>query len=144
MKGFLHGLKKGGKKMENIVTKCRTIYKQIKKEKGDFYLFMILKKDEITDKWSVVVSAPWFNGRNQKECFEYVARKITKNLSKDEITTIARVGLFLPNEHLIMLVNGAVKIENCDAPVKFENTQMNGFKIHEAYIYESIPQKNEK
>ncbi len=128
--------------MDNIITKFNTVFRNIKKEKGsDFYLFMVLRMDEFTDKWSVVVSAPWNTSKNQHGSFRYIAEKIREVLTPEEISTIARIGTFLPDEHLVTLFNQAVRVRDGD-PVKLENRKINGYFVHEAYIFESIPFKD--
>lgn len=123
----------------DIIAKFETIFKNIKEEKrSNFYLFMVLKMDEFTDKWSVVISAPWNTAQNQHETFQYIARKITEVLTPEETSTIARIGTFLPDEHLVVLINQAFKIKD-DSPVRIENKKVNGFQVHEAYIFESLP-----
>jgi len=125
--------------MENIITKFQTIFSTIKLEKNsNFYLFMVLKMDEYTDKWSVVVSAPWMTSENSRESFNYIAQKITQVLTKEEVSNLARIGVFQPNEHLITLVTQTIRIQDAE-PMKIENTKLNGYTIHEAYIFESIP-----
>ncbi|MEK7572231.1 MAG: hypothetical protein AAB553_08225 [Patescibacteria group bacterium] len=126
-------------KMDNIITKFQIVYTNIKQERNSgFYLFMVLKMDEFTDKWSVVISAPWYNSENQHETFQYITNNIRKVLTPAEISTIARVGTFLPTEHLVTLVNQTVRVTG-GSPVRLEDTKINGYQIHEAYIFESIP-----
>ena len=42
-----------------MVEKFRQILVKILNEKGDINLFAILKMDEFTDRWTVLLSAPW-------------------------------------------------------------------------------------
>jgi len=123
--------------MENIITKFQTIYNSVRTEKGSFTLFMILKMDEYTDKWSILISAPWITQDNKSEIFKYLAGIISSKLTQQEVTTIARLGLFLPNEHLVTLFTGTFRVQANSAPIKLVNTKVNGYQVHEAYIYES-------
>lgn len=123
--------------MEDIITKFQSIYSNIKEEKGNLYLFMILKMDELVDKWSIVVSAPWLTNENQAEVFNYLLTKIRQTLNQEEGSSIARLGTFQPNEHLVRLVNQSIRVEG-GSPIKLENTKINGYLIHEAYIFESV------
>jgi hypothetical protein len=123
--------------MENIITKFKTIYLEVKSEKGPCNLFMVLKMDDFTDKWSLAISAKWITQENKKEIFKYVADKLTSRMSPAEISTIARLGIFLPDEHLVNLFNSAVAIQGNGEPIRLVNTKINGFQVHEAYIFES-------
>jgi hypothetical protein len=124
--------------MDDIISKFQTIFNNMKQEKGSFYVFMILKMDEYINKWSIVVSTPWISRENQRENFIYIVNKIRRNLTLEESATIARLGLFQPDEHMIRLINQSIRVETGTA-VKLENTKLNGYLIHEAYIFESIP-----
>lgn len=98
---------------------------------------MILKMDEFVDKWSIVVSAPWLTSDNQAEMFDYLSTKIRQALNQEERSSIARLGTFQPNEHLVRLMNQSIRVGG-GSPVKLENTKINGYLIHEAHIFESI------
>lgn len=124
--------------MEEIVNKFQTIYSSIRAEKGPFYLFMILKMDELIDKWSVVASASWIKRESQAENFKYITDKIRGTLTAEESLAIARVGTFQPEEHLVRLINNAVRVQGGQA-VYMTNNKINGYLIHEAYVFESVP-----
>lgn len=125
--------------MQDIQTQFQSIFAQLKKgHKQDFYLFMILKMDEYVDKWSIAISAPWITKENFQQGFKEIADIITKTLTSEQISTVARIGIFQPNEHLIKVITRSVRIRG-GSPVKFENTKINGYKIHLAYIFESNP-----
>lgn len=122
--------------MENLIDNFQKIFNDIKIEKGSFYLFMILKMDEYIDKWSVIASAPWISRDNPRESFDYIAGVIRKNLNPDEISTIARLGIFQPEEHLVQLITASIRVQD-GSNVRLENTQVNGYKVHEGYVFES-------
>ena len=44
-----------------LVEKINNIFQQITREKGAVYLFMIAKMDDLSDKWSLDISAPWID-----------------------------------------------------------------------------------
>lgn len=123
--------------MQNLIDKFQAVHSEIRKEKGDFYLFMVFKMDEFADKWSVAISAPWATREKQKESFQEVARKITRSFSTEEVSSIARIGIFQPDEHLVRLITGAVRVQD-GSKIKIEDQKINGFEIHEGYIFESV------
>lgn len=121
---------------DNLVQKFQIIYNNINSERSDIYLFAILKMDEYVDKWSVIVSASWIRRENQRDGFNYIARKMQEVLSEKDVSTIARIGTFQPDEHIVRLFNNSVSVQG-GSSVKLEDTKINGFQIHEAYIYQS-------
>ena len=121
-----------------MVDKLKQVLSQIKANKGAVTLFAIIKMDEVTDKWSVFLSAPWINEQNMSEIFSYVRNLLLQSLSEEEKTTIARIGIFTSNEHIVQLITNSIKVE-AGSIATIKDTQLNGYKIQEAYIFESNP-----
>src|SRR5476649_2705245 len=96
---------------QELINKFHTIYTNIVTEKGNTYLFMVVKMDEYVDKWSVVVSASWISRENQREEFTYLARKMGEILTPEELLTVARIGIFQPDEHIVQLFNSTFRVQ---------------------------------
>ena len=60
-----------------MVEKFKLILAEIKRTKGEVFLFGIMKMDEITDKWSVILSAPWAS-EGSEDSFKYLFDLILK------------------------------------------------------------------
>ncbi len=113
-----------------MVDKFKQILQTIEKDKGAVTLLVILKMDEFTDKWTVIISAPWTN--ESVEIFNYLSQVIKSNLTPEESSTIARIGIFPRDDHIINL------FLNYQTDLKItEDTKLNGNVIHEAYIVKS-------
>ena len=114
-----------------MVEKLKNIAVEIKREKGGVFVFALLKMDELTDKWSVILSAPWISEGDSDEIFKYVLSKFKKELSPEELSSIARLGLLGESEHLVEL------LLQYRAGTEIRNKTLNGNEIHEGYILES-------
>lgn len=122
-----------------MVEKFNSILLEIQRDKGIVNVFAIIKMDEITEKWSVVFCAPWVEQQNGAEVFNYLRELLLRHLSSEEVSTISRLSIFSKNDPLIQLILRAVRVENSN--VNLIDTTLNGFKIHEAHIFESfLPQ----
>jgi len=115
-----------------MVEKFRQILEEIKKQKGDVYLFAILKMDEFTDKWSVILSAPWINNNNVRENFVFLREIMIRNFSNEEMASIATLGVFTKDEHIIEEL-----LKYKEGTMINEQVKINGNIIHEAYILAS-------
>lgn len=120
-----------------MVEKFITILRDIKATKGDVCLFALLKMDEFTDKWTVVLSAPWAT-EGDAETFKYVLRKIRDSLAPEEVGTIARISIFAPTDHLITDLT-----EKYRSGAIIKDTRANGNQIHFGHIIESNIQTRE-
>ena len=118
-----------------MVDKIKNLLQKIITEKGSVTVFAMLKMDEITDKWSIVFSASWITDATATETFNYLRELIISALTAEEIGSIARLSVFNNSEHLIQLILSSVNVKNGDVFLK--DTQLNGYKIHEAHIFES-------
>ena len=50
-----------------MVEKFKTILTTIQQEKGQVSFFGIFRMDEVLDKWTVILSAPWSSETTKKE-----------------------------------------------------------------------------
>lgn len=112
-----------------MVEKFKKILEKIKKERGHVTLFALLRMDELTNKWTIIISAPWAK-EGDKEIFKYLLSVIKEELQKDELGTIARLGIFPRDHHFIQLL-----LEQQPDKV-MQNEQINGNLVHEGYIVE--------
>jgi len=113
-----------------MVEKFKRILDEMRLANKEISLFAILKMDEISDRWSVIFSAPNLSNQvNQQQMFEYLVNLILKTLNEDEVKTIARVGVLPLENHL---VESLLKY-----PTNFEikeSTPVNGNLVHQGYI----------
>lgn len=113
-----------------MVDRFRQILQIIERDKGAVTLLVLLKMDEFTDKWTIIISAPWTN--ESVEIFNYLSRVIKNNLTPEESSTIARIGIFPRNEYIVNLFLNY----QTDSKIT-EDTKLNGNVVHEAYIIKS-------
>ncbi|MBI3046466.1 MAG: hypothetical protein HYY86_02965 [Candidatus Harrisonbacteria bacterium] len=95
------------------------------------WLFAFLKMDEIIDKWSLVISAPWINEQNRDQEFEYIINLLKENLNGEELSSIARISVLAKDSHLSQEL---MKKKTGDL---IKEEQINGNIIHEGQILES-------
>lgn len=114
-----------------MVEKFKEILRIITSEKGEVSLFGMFKMDDITDKWSVILSAPWTESSEKDDSFKYLTGLIQKSLSEEESNDIARVGIFSENEHLVQL------LLEYKTGSRIQDEKINGNIIHDGFILES-------
>lgn len=115
-----------------MVEKFKKISDIIVKEKGQVYLFAILKMDEYIDKWTVILSAEWASSEHRTEIFNYLRELILKELDREEVSRIARIGLFSKDTHLVRELSKYEKDYLISDTIK-----INGNIVHEGYIFSS-------
>jgi hypothetical protein len=115
--------------------KLQNVSDALEKSRGSVELFAIFKMDELTDKWTVVVSAGWVAKATFEEIFSELRALLIKNLA-DDMNSIARIGIFNSSEHFAQLVTQRFA---SGQTIKDEQ-QINGNLIHEGYILKAIRQ----
>ena len=59
-------------------------------EKGDFVLFALFLREDVPDRWDLMVSAPWAN-TDQKSALDYLVAKIKSDLGPEDLTLLSRI-----------------------------------------------------
>jgi hypothetical protein len=118
-----------------MVEKFNDILKKIIAEKGSVLVFAIIKMDEIIDKWLIIFSANWVTTENSTETFNYLRNIIISSLTADEVNLMSGLGIYTKDEHLIQLMTKSISVQ--DGDVYLKDTALNGYKIHEAHIFQS-------
>lgn len=98
--------------------------------KGEVALFALMKMDDLTDKWTVILSAPWAK-ESDVGIFKYILNLIKSELSVEELPEIARVSIFPKTDHFVELL---LKYKS---GATITDQKLNGNQIHEGYILES-------
>ncbi len=116
-----------------MVEKFKELLNKIKAERGEetITLFAIAKMDDLTDRWVVILCAPWATGQ---EAFEYVRKIIVEGLSQEELSSVARISVSNRDESLI---KGLLQYQTGSSIT--DDTKINGNIVHEAHILESNP-----
>ena len=116
-----------------MVEKIKKILTVIYEDKKEVSLLALLKMDELTDRWSIIFSAPGLEDESKrKEMFDYLIKLILKNLNEEDINSVARVAVFPLDNHL---VQDLLKYRK-DYSIT-ESTKVNGNIVHEGFILES-------
>ena len=115
-----------------MVDKFKEILTQVEKKHNKVLLFALIKMDELTNKWSVVISASWITSENRKEIFKELVNIMNEKLTPEESITIARIGMFAQNENIVQELLQYKKDTHLH-----EKVRINGNIIHEAYILAS-------
>ena len=116
-----------------MVEKFQTILTELVHRHGPVYLFGIMQMDELADKWTIVLSAPWVTAVNYQIVFEEIRKLLVGQLTNEELSSIARLGIWMPTDHFIELL---LKYQ---AGTEINNQKINGNMVYKGYIIESNP-----
>ncbi len=112
--------------------KFKTILELIESETGvSAVLFVLLKMDDITDRWTVLYADSSINSESRKNMFNILLEKMKMVLTAEELSSIARIGIFSIKDHLTEC------LLRYQSGVILKNEKINGNFIHEGFVIKS-------
>ena len=119
--------------MTQLTEKVREIEKDIAREKGSLNLFALLEREDLADRWDLVVSAPW--ARQDQVTLRYIADVIKRHLAPEEMTLLARIVVLPASEDPVRSINESYDVEHgqleLSEPARF------GLPVKHGYIITS-------
>lgn len=61
---------------------------EIARERGDFTLFALFMREDVPDRWDLIVSAPWF-GEDRQAAVNYLVGQIKSRLGEEDLTCLS-------------------------------------------------------
>jgi hypothetical protein len=119
--------------MKDFTDKIADVEKEIAKEKGPFSLFALFLRDDVPDRWDLVVSAPWV--KNNKQTLNYLVHEIKSTLTPDDLISLSRIVMVEPSDKPVQAINRAFNVEH--GKVEVRDVQFFGLPIKHGYIITS-------
>ncbi len=107
---------------------------RIAEEKGDFALFALFLREDVPDRWDLIVSAPWV-GSDKQAALDYLIGRIKTLLSPQDLTALSRIVIVDPDDAAVSDLNRAIHVEHGTAEVR--DSSFFGLPIKHAYIITS-------
>ncbi len=117
-----------------LTEKFTRLESQIAQEKGDFTLFALFMREDVPDRWDLIVSAPWL-GDDKRAAVSYLVDQIKSKLGERDLTNLSRIVLIDPKDVAVENLNRAIHVEHGSVEVRDSN--FFGLPIKHAYIITS-------
>jgi len=118
----------------DLVNDFSRLESRISEKKGDFTLFALFLREDVADRWDLMVSAPWV-GTDRKGALQYFVDEIRSFLGPENLTVLARIVIVDPNDEAVQNLNRAISVEHGRTEVRDSN--FFGLPIKHAYIITS-------
>jgi len=119
--------------MNEITEKLRRVEQEISTKKGPLNLFAFLEREDVSERWDVVVSAPW--AKFDEATLRYVGEVLKRHLTPAEMTTLARIVILEPAEDPVRAINDAYDVEH--GQVELIHPSRFGLPVKYGYIITS-------
>ncbi len=96
--------------MNQLAAKVRKVEQDIARDRGSLNLFALLEREDLSDRWDLVVSAPW--ARQDEPTIRYLTDIIKQNLSPSDMTLLSRVVVLDAGQDPVKAINEHYQVEH--------------------------------
>ena len=100
---------------QDLKEKFRKLEAEVSAEKGDFALFALFLREDLTDRWDLMISAPWASA-NSEAALDYLVNRIKKDFGPAELIRLSRVVFVAPSD--VRKLQQAFRVEHGDLEVR--------------------------
>jgi hypothetical protein len=119
-----------------LTTKFTRLESDLAATRGPFALFALFLREDVPDRWDLIVSAPWAS-ENKVAALDYIVSRIQNDLGPDDLTQLSRIVFMDPQDESVQSLNRAINIEH--GSVEMRDSVLFGLPIRHAFIITSKP-----
>ena len=117
-----------------LTEKFRRLESGVAAEKGEFALFALFLREDVPDRWDLIVSAAWASS-NEKSALDYLIARIKSDLGPEDLTNLSRIVFLDPQDSSVQALNKAFHVEH--GVVEVRDSTFFGLPIKHAFIITS-------
>ncbi len=111
----------------------RDVERDIALEKGPLNLFALLEREDLAERWDLVISASW--AKEDKVTLRYVAEVLKRYLPPEAMTFLARIVILPASENPVRLINETYNVEH--GQIELTEPSRFGLPVKYGYIITS-------
>ena len=117
-----------------VARKLSTFESSLAEERGSFALFALAIREEVPDRWDLLISAPWL-GDDEQAALAYLIAQIKSKLGAEYLTYLSRIVVVDPDHAKLQEFNDLVQVEH--GSVDMRDDYLFGLLVKRAYIITS-------
>jgi hypothetical protein len=110
----------------------RTLAGRIAKERGDFVLFALFLREDVPDRWDLIVAAPWAT-ENRAGAVSYFIEQISAQLGRQSLTNLTQIVVADHSDEAVRKITRAIRIEHGEVEVR--DSSFFGLPVKEAVFF---------
>jgi hypothetical protein len=119
--------------MNDLTTKIRAVEQDVAAEKGSLNFFALLEREDLSDRWDVVVSASW--AKHDMATLRYLADALKRHLTPSDMVRLARMVVLDAAEDPIKSLTDTYDVEH--GQVELNDPERFGLPVKHGYIITS-------
>jgi hypothetical protein len=116
------------------LARFRELESAIARDRGDFVLFALVVREDVPDRWDLIISAPWV-GDDKRGAVNYVLGEIKSRLGEQALIDLSRIVVADPQDARVRAFNGLVQVDH--GGIEVRDTNLFGLAVKYAYIITS-------
>lgn len=121
--------------MKQHIAIIRQIERDLTNEYGRLNLFALAERDDLKDKWDVLISISE-SIVNKKDLLNNVISRFRNSLNPADFIQISRFVYLEPNHPFVQSINMLAQVENGD--VEISNSMINNIRIGHVIVFSSF------
>ena len=117
-----------------LVERFARLESRLAEEKGDFALFALFLREDVGDRWDLIVSAPWV-GPDKESAVSFLVGEIKSKLGDQDLTSLSRIVIVDPDDVAVQNLNRGIHVEHGQFEVR--DTNFFGLAVRNAHIITS-------
>jgi hypothetical protein len=119
--------------MNQLYSKLQQVERDIAEDKGQFNLFALFEREDIANRWDLVIAAPW--AKHDQPTLRYIADSLKRHLEPAEMVLLARIVVLEASENPVRAINDSYSVEH--GQVELNDPARYGLPVKNGYIITS-------
>lgn len=121
---------------QELTERFKDLEGRLARERGSFVLFALFMREEVPDRWDLIIAAPWL-GEDRYKAVAYFVQQISEQLGKQDLTNLTRIVVADPRDEEVAAINRSIQVEHGE--VEFRDRSFFGLPVKHAVIITSKP-----
>lgn len=96
--------------MNGLTEKVRSVERDIADERGPFNLFALFEREDLTNRWDLVIAAPW--AKHDRPTLDYLVDVLKRHLDSSDLVLLARVVILDAAEDPVRALTESFDVEH--------------------------------
>lgn len=118
----------------DLIDEFQGLEARIAAEKGDFVFFALFMREELPNRWDLMIGAPWAYA-DRKAAVDYVIDQIKSQMGSQALVYLSRIVVIDPHAPAVQAVNRRFPVEH--GSLEVADRDFFGLTIKHAYIVTS-------
>jgi hypothetical protein len=120
--------------MKTLIDKLSALEQDVSEEKAPFKLFGLFLREDASEKWDLVVAAPWLE-KDKRAGLEYLTSRLRSILSDKELLSLSRVVLLDESDPAFQAIVRAIRVQHGRAEIR--DSSFSGLEIKHGFLVTS-------